>query len=46
MKCPECNCKFKQKYQRWVDDDTVICPKCKAELPVKPKEEPEEKEDD
>lgn len=27
-KCSKCGIVFKAKWQRWVDDATVICPKC------------------
>lgn len=38
MECPQCKCKFKEKYQRWTDKEdgsTVIhCPKCNEEIDV------------
>lgn len=37
MKCPECNCKFKEKFQLWTEDNEVVCPVCKCYIKVEPK---------
>jgi len=40
MTCPDCGCKFKEKFQHWSEDGTVACPACKKKLEL-----PEEEED-
>lgn len=42
MICKGCGAKFKEKFARWSDDQTAVCPVCSEENSVEDKQEKKE----